>query len=87
MRTKATEASAVWEAQRDGVSVEQIWQRRAEMYPARRILDTSEVAEMIAFLASDASSGVNGESITSTVTLHPGDQVRIGTTTLTVTGP
>lgn len=64
MRTKATEASAVWEADRDGLSVDQVWQRRAELYPAGRILDTVEVAEVIAFLAGDAASGVNGETIT-----------------------
>ena len=64
MRTKATEASAAWEAERDGLTVDEVWERRAQMYPAGRILDTAEVAEVIAFLADDASSGINGEAIT-----------------------
>jgi NAD(P)-dependent dehydrogenase (short-subunit alcohol dehydrogenase family) len=33
-------------------------------YPAGRVVTPEEVAEVIAFLASEESSGVNGEAIT-----------------------
>ena len=64
VRTEMAEASARTEAARRGVSVEEIWIERGKLYPPGRVVTTREVAEVIAFLASEESSGVNGEAIT-----------------------
>jgi 3-hydroxybutyrate dehydrogenase len=45
-------------------SVDQVWQERAAIYPRKRVLEPREVAQVIAFLCSDAAGGVNGEAIT-----------------------
>jgi NAD(P)-dependent dehydrogenase (short-subunit alcohol dehydrogenase family) len=58
------ERSAGTEAERRGISVEQVWGERAALYPQNRVLEPREVAEVIAFLCSDAAGGVNGEAIT-----------------------
>jgi len=64
VRTEMAERSAVAEAEARGVSVEDIWVERGKLYPPGRVVTTGEVAEMIAFLAAEESSGVNGEAIT-----------------------
>jgi NAD(P)-dependent dehydrogenase (short-subunit alcohol dehydrogenase family) len=64
VRTAMAERSAKSESERRGVSVEQVWRERAELYPQKRVLEPSEVAQVIAFLCSDAAGGVNGEAIT-----------------------
>jgi len=64
VRTEMAERSARAEAERRGVSVSQVWGERAALYPQKRVLEPREVAEVIAFLCSDAASGVNGEAIT-----------------------
>ena len=64
VRTAMAERSARTEAERRGVSVEQVWRERAAIYPQNRVLEPREVAEVIAFLCSDAAGGVNGEAIT-----------------------
>jgi NAD(P)-dependent dehydrogenase (short-subunit alcohol dehydrogenase family) len=58
------ERSAKTEAERRGISTEQVWQERAAIYPQKRVLEPLEVAQVIAFLCSDAAGGVNGEAIT-----------------------
>jgi NAD(P)-dependent dehydrogenase (short-subunit alcohol dehydrogenase family) len=58
------ERSAQTEAERRGIGVEQVWRERAAIYPQNRVLDPREVAEVIAFLCSDAAGGINGEAIT-----------------------
>jgi NAD(P)-dependent dehydrogenase (short-subunit alcohol dehydrogenase family) len=58
------ERSAKSEAERRSISVEQVWQERAAIYPQKRVLEPREVAEVIVFLCSDAAGGVNGEAIT-----------------------
>ena len=63
VRTEMAETSAREEARERGVSVDQVWQERAALYPAGRVATPEEVAETIAFLASEESSGVSGEAI------------------------
>src|ERR1700691_831760 len=64
VRTAMAERSAETEAERRGISVDQVWQERAAIYPRKRVLEPLEVAQVIAFLCSDAAGGVNGEAIT-----------------------
>lgn len=58
------DASAEAEAKHRGISVTRVWEERASLYPAGRVVRPEEVAEVIAFLASEESSGINGEAIT-----------------------
>jgi NAD(P)-dependent dehydrogenase (short-subunit alcohol dehydrogenase family) len=64
VRTEMAERSARAEAQRRGIGVDQVWRERADIYPQKRVLEPREVAQVIAFLCSDAAGGVNGEAIT-----------------------
>ena len=63
VRTEMAERSARQEAKDRNISPEQVWEERAALYPAGRVATSEEVAEVIAFLASEESSGVSGESI------------------------
>ena len=63
VRTEMAERSARQEAEDRGVSSDQVWEERAAMYPPGRVATPQEVAELIAFLASEESSGVSGEAI------------------------
>ena len=64
VRTEMAEVSAREEAERRGVDAEDIWRERASSYPLGRVVTPKEVAETIAFLCSEESSGINGEQIT-----------------------
>jgi len=64
VRTAMAERSAKTEAERRGITPEQVWRERAEIYPQKRVLEPREVAQVIAFLCSDEAGGVNGEAIT-----------------------
>ena len=63
VRTEMAERSARQEAKDRGITTDQVWEERAAMYPPGRVATPREVAEMIAFLASEESSGVSGEAI------------------------
>jgi NAD(P)-dependent dehydrogenase (short-subunit alcohol dehydrogenase family) len=64
VRTEMAENSAKAEAKKRGITVEEVWVERARLYPPGRVVTAQEVAEVIAFLASEESSGVSGEAIT-----------------------
>jgi NAD(P)-dependent dehydrogenase (short-subunit alcohol dehydrogenase family) len=63
VRTEMAERSARQEAEDRGITTDQVWEERATSYPPGRVATPQEVAEMIAFLASEESSGVSGEAI------------------------
>lgn len=64
VRTEMAERSAKAEAERRNITVAEVWRERAALYPRNRVLEPREVAQVIAFLCSEASGGVNGEAIT-----------------------
>ena len=64
VRTEMAERSAAQEAKDRDLTVAEVWQERAELYPPGRVVTPGEVAEVIAFLASEESSGVSGQAIT-----------------------
>ena len=64
VRTEMAERSAAGEAERRGIGVDDVWSERAADYPAGRVVTPEEVAATIAFLASEAASGINGEALT-----------------------
>jgi NAD(P)-dependent dehydrogenase (short-subunit alcohol dehydrogenase family) len=63
VRTEMAERSARQEAKDRGITTDQGWEQRAALYPPGRVATPREVAEVIAFLASEESSGVSGEAI------------------------
>ncbi len=63
VRTEMAERSALQESKDRGITTDQVWEERAKSYPPGRVVTPLEVAEMIAFLASEESSGVSGEAI------------------------
>jgi NAD(P)-dependent dehydrogenase (short-subunit alcohol dehydrogenase family) len=64
VRTEMAERSAAREAERRSITVAQVWEERAAEYPEGRVVRAEEVAETIAFLASEEGSGINGQAIT-----------------------
>jgi NAD(P)-dependent dehydrogenase (short-subunit alcohol dehydrogenase family) len=63
VKTEMADRSAKAEAENRGITTEQVWKDRAALYPPGRVATPQEVAEMIAFLAAEESSGVSGEAI------------------------
>jgi len=63
VRTEMAERSARAEAEASGITAEEVWQQRAALYGPSRVATPREVAEMIAFLASEESSGVSAQAI------------------------
>jgi len=63
VQTEMAERSARQEAKDRDITTDQVWAERAALYPPGRVATPQEVAEMIAFLASEESSGVSGEAI------------------------
>ena len=64
VRTEMAERDAEQEAERRGVTADAVWRERAAANPAGRVLEPDEIAEVVAYLASDAARAVNGEAIT-----------------------
>lgn len=62
-RTEATPAVMERRAQAEGVSVEEIEKRMAQGNSVRRIIDASDVANVVAFLASPKSIAINGDAV------------------------
>ena len=63
VRTEMAERSARQEGKDRDITADQVWEERAASYPPGRVATPQEVAEMVAFLASEESSGVSGEAI------------------------
>ncbi|HEX5788302.1 MAG TPA: SDR family oxidoreductase [Woeseiaceae bacterium] len=63
VRTAMAERSAAQEARDRDLTVDAVWEERARLYPPGRVVTPLEVAELIAFLASEEASGVSGEAI------------------------
>lgn len=63
VRTEMAERSARAEAEAAGTTAEEVWQHRSALYGPGRVATPREVAEMIAFLASEESSGVSAQAI------------------------
>ena len=64
VRTEMADRSARIEAERRGVTVDEVWAERAAAYPSNRVVTPEEIAETVAFLASEEASGINGEGVT-----------------------
>lgn len=63
VRTPLAERTAEQEADRRGVSVEQVWREREAGYAAGRVLTPEEVAAAIRFLVGEDASGINGQTL------------------------
>ena len=61
--TEMAERSARAEAEERGIGVDEVWAERAALYRPNRVATPQEVAETIAFLATEESSGVSGQAI------------------------
>lgn len=64
VRTAMADADVAVEAERTGRTPEEVWEAHARAYAAGRVLRPEEIAAVVAFLASDEASGVNGEAVT-----------------------
>lgn len=64
VRTEMAERSARFEAERRGMTEDEVWAERASEYPPGRVISPDEIAEVIAFLASEGASGISGEAVT-----------------------
>jgi NAD(P)-dependent dehydrogenase (short-subunit alcohol dehydrogenase family) len=64
VRTPMSDLTTELEAKRRGVTAEKVWCERSAESPAGRLVTQEEVAASIVFLASDAASGINGETVT-----------------------
>jgi NAD(P)-dependent dehydrogenase (short-subunit alcohol dehydrogenase family) len=62
-RTERTGPMHAEQAEREGVSVEDIEQRTAQGMAIRKIVDATEIAYVVAFLASPLAIAVTGEAI------------------------
>jgi len=61
-RTALSDANLHVRAQQEGVSIEQMEQRRAEVIPLKRANDPEDIAAMVVFLASAGARNITGQS-------------------------
>ncbi len=64
VRTEMAEKSARADAEKRGITPEKVWAEREALYAPGRVATPDEVAETIAFLASDEASGISGQAVT-----------------------
>ena len=50
-------------SERTGVTAEEARRRLASMSPQQRLIEPSEIARLVAYLASDEAAGINGQAI------------------------
>ena len=62
-RTEATPGVIAWRARESGVGEGEIERRMAEANSVRRMIDASDIAYVVAFLASPRSIAINGDVI------------------------
>ena len=63
VHTAMADRSARAEAEARGITAEEVWEERAALYAPGRVATPREVAEMIAFFASEEASGVSGQAV------------------------
>jgi NAD(P)-dependent dehydrogenase (short-subunit alcohol dehydrogenase family) len=61
-RTGLSDANLRVRAQQEGVSIEEMEQRRAAVIPLKRANDPEDIAAMVVFLASQGARNVTGQS-------------------------
>src|SRR5215469_975491 len=61
-RTALSEANLQVRAQQEGVSVDEMDRRRAEVIPLKRANDPEDIAAMVVFLASPGARNITGQS-------------------------
>lgn len=61
-RTALSDANLQIRAQQEGVSVQEMERRRAEVIPLRRANDPEDIAAMVVFLASPGARNITGQS-------------------------
>jgi len=64
VHTHLADRKAELEAERQGMTPEEVLASWAAGYPTGRFVTTEEVADTIVFLASPSASGINGEAVT-----------------------
>jgi NAD(P)-dependent dehydrogenase (short-subunit alcohol dehydrogenase family) len=70
VRTEMAERDAEQEAERRGLSAEEVWAERTAASPAGRLTTPEEIADVLTYLTSDAAAAVNGEAITVALGSH-----------------
>ncbi len=63
VKTAMADRSAQAEADQRGTTMEEIWKERSALYRPGRVATPREVAEMIAFFASEEASGVSAQAV------------------------
>jgi NAD(P)-dependent dehydrogenase (short-subunit alcohol dehydrogenase family) len=61
-RTALSNANLTVRAQQEGVSIEEMERRRAELIPLKRANDPEDIAAMVVFLASSGARNITGQS-------------------------
>ena len=62
-RTERTPGQVAAQAERQGITEEEVERRMAERTSVRRIIDAADIAQVVAFLASPKSIAINGDVI------------------------